>query len=100
MLKQSYVIVLLDIEVESSSQDKIQVDIKEPLESPRQFIAQQQEELGSDSGKVQDSDGVQDYTSVHGRDPCHICRTPILTLKTFLINHSFAFLLHDHFIRS
>lgn len=41
---------------------------------PRKIVAQQQEEPGSNSGGVQDSDGVQDYTFVHDREPR--CITP------------------------
>lgn len=70
MLKQSDVTVMSDTEVESSNRDKIHVDIEEPPASPRQIVVQQWAELGLDSGGVQDSSGVQDYTLMHDREPC------------------------------
>lgn len=59
-------------DVESFSQDKIQVDIKDPPVSPRQIVAQQQDEPDSDLGGAQDSGGVQDYTLVRDREPHRI----------------------------
>lgn len=70
MLKHSDVTVIPDTDVESSSQDKIQVDIEEPPLSPRHIVAQQQDEPDSDSG------GVQDYTLVCDREP-HSIAPPV-----------------------
>lgn len=72
MLKQLYVTVVLDTEVEHSIQDQILVDIKEPLLSSRHIVSQQHDEACSYSGGVQDSDGGQDYTFVCDREPHRI----------------------------
>ena len=64
--------VVLDTEVENSSQDNIQVDIKELPVSPRKIVSLQQDEPDSNSGGMQDSDEVQDYTLTRDREPCHI----------------------------
>lgn len=41
MLKQSAITVVLDTEVKSFSQDKIQVDIEKPPVSQRKIVSQQ-----------------------------------------------------------
>lgn len=48
------------------------MDIEEPPVSPRKIVTQQQDEPNSDSGGVQDSCGIQDYTLMRDREPHRI----------------------------